>query len=96
MPDLLARFRDHTCKIFENHGIENIGYWIPVDKENGSENTLIYVIRHKSREGAKDSWKAFGADPEWQKAQKASEANGKILAKLQTPSSCPPPTTHPR
>ena len=81
LPDLLKRFRDHTCKLFEKHGMENMGYWVPVDKENGSDTTLIYVLAHKSREAAKASFAAFGADPEWQAARKASEANGKILAK---------------
>ncbi len=81
LPDLLQRFRDHTCKLFEKHGMENIGYWVPVDEENGSQNTLVYVLRHKSREAAKESFAAFGKDPEWQEARKASEANGKILAK---------------
>lgn len=78
---LLARFRDHTCKLFEKHGMGNVGYWVPVDKENGSETTLIYVLEHKSREAAKESFKAFGADPEWQAARKASEEGGKILSK---------------
>ncbi len=81
LPDLLKRFREHTCKLFEKHGITNIGYWVPVDKENGAENTLIYIISHKSRDAAKESWKAFQADPDWKAAAKASEANGKILAK---------------
>jgi len=78
---LLARFRDHTCKLFEKHGMGNIGYWVPVDEENGSKTTLIYVLEHKSREAAKASFKAFGADPEWKAAAKASEEGGKILAK---------------
>ncbi len=81
LPDLLARFRDHTCKLFEKHGIENIGYWVPVDVENGSETTLYYILAHKSRDAAKASFAAFGKDPDWQKARAASEANGKILAK---------------
>ncbi len=81
LPDLLTRFREHTCSLFEKHGIQNIGYWVPVDKENGAETTLIYVIAHKSRDAAKASWTAFGKDPEWQAVAKASEANGKILAK---------------
>lgn len=78
---LLTRFRDHTCGLFEKHGIKNVGYWVPVDEENGSSNTLIYVLEHKSREEAKTNWKAFGTDPEWQAARKASEEGGKILAK---------------
>jgi hypothetical protein len=78
---LLQRFRDHTCKLFEKHGMKNIGYWVPTDEANGSKTTLIYVLEHASREAAKESFKAFGADPEWQAARKASEEGGKILAK---------------
>lgn len=81
LPDLLKRFREHTCEIFTHHNIENIGYWTPIEKADGADNTLVYIIRHASREAAKENWKAFGADPEWKAAQKASEANGKILAK---------------
>lgn len=80
LPDLLKRFREHTCKIFEKHNMTNVGYWVPVEKADGADNTLIYVISHASREAAKENWAAFGKDPEWQAAQKASEANGKILA----------------
>lgn len=78
---LLKRFRDHTCKLFEKHGITNVGYWVPLEKADGADNTLIYVVSHASREAAKENWKAFGADPEWQVARKASEEGGKILAK---------------
>ena len=52
-----------------------------MDPENGSETTLYYVLAHKSREAAKESFAAFGKDPEWQAARAASEANGKILAR---------------
>ena len=65
-----ARFRDHTVKLFEKHGMTNFGYWTPVDKPN----TLIYLLAHKSRDGAKTSFTAFGADSDWQNARKASEA----------------------
>jgi NIPSNAP protein len=77
MPELLARFRDHTCALFERHGMTNIGYWTPVDAKDG--NKLYYVLQHASREVAKASWKSFGADPEWQTAKKASEANGSLV-----------------
>jgi len=81
LPDLLTRFRDHTCSLFERHGMDNIGYWIPMSPEDGSANTLIYLIAHQSREAAQANWKAFQADPEWKKVRAESEANGKILAK---------------
>jgi hypothetical protein len=77
---LHTRFGDHTLRIFERHGMQNIGYWRPMDAPL-SENTMIYIIAHKSREAAKESWSAFGKDPEWQKVSKESEANGRILAK---------------
>jgi len=83
LPDLLARFRDHTMKLFEKHGIINIAYWVPQDSP-AHENTLIYVIAHPSREAAKKNWDEFRNDPEWQKVQKESEANGKIVSKVES------------
>jgi hypothetical protein len=83
LPDLLARFRNHTMGIFEKHGVNNIAYWVPQDAP-AHENTLIYVIAHPSRDAAKQHWKEFGGDPEWQKVQKESEANGKIVSKLES------------
>ena len=63
---LHKRFREHTMKIFEKHGMTNVGYWVPQDSP-AHESTLIYVISHPSREAAKANWAAFSADPEWKK-----------------------------
>lgn len=81
LPDLLKRFREHTTTIFEKHGMKNVAYWAPMDEPQKS-NTLIYILAHPSREAAAANWKAFSADPEWQSVQKASEANGKIVEKV--------------
>ncbi len=81
LDDLHARFRNHTMKLFENHGMSNFGYWVPVDNTN---NTLIYLLGHKDREAAKKSWSAFGADAEWKKVQKESEANGKLVQRVES------------
>jgi hypothetical protein len=78
---LKTRFREHTTKIFEKHGMTNVGYWTFQDEPDKS-NTLIYMISHASREQAKKNWAEFSADPEWQKVQKDSEANGKIVQKV--------------
>lgn len=83
LPDLQARFRNHTLKLFQKHGMKNIGYWVPQDAP-GSQNTLIYIISHESRDAAKKSWAAFVADPEWKKVREASEANGKIVSKVES------------
>lgn len=95
LDDLLARFRDHTCKLFEKHGMTNIAYWVPADEKNGASNTIIYLLAHASRDAAKASWAAFIADPVWHAARDASEANGKIVSKLESiflaPTSYSPP-----
>jgi hypothetical protein len=83
LEDLHRRFREHTMKLFERHGMVNIAYWTPQDPKLAS-NTLIYVLAHKSRQAAADSWAAFIADPEWQRVKAASEANGKILIKIES------------
>ncbi len=78
---LKARFRNHTLRIFQNHGMKNVGYWQPQDAP-ASSNTLIYIISHESRAQAPKNWEAFRADPEWKKVQQASEVNGKLVAKV--------------
>ncbi|MCA9120711.1 MAG: NIPSNAP family protein [Planctomycetaceae bacterium] len=80
LDNLNARFRDHTVGLFKKHGMESVGYWVPTD-EAQSKNTLIYVIKHASRDAAKASWQAFLADPEWKVVAKASQVDGQILAK---------------
>jgi hypothetical protein len=81
LPDLLARFRDHTTRLFEKHGMKNIAYWTPTD-DPLKDKTLIYIIAHPSRDAATANWKAFGADPDWQSVQAKSEANGKLVEKV--------------
>jgi hypothetical protein len=80
---LETRFRDHTVRLFEKHGMTNIGYWTPQDGPL-SENTLIYILAYPSREAAKQSWDAFRADPEWQKALAASEVDGKLTVNVES------------
>jgi NIPSNAP protein len=79
--DLLARFRDHTVKLFERHGIHSVAYWIPVDEPQKSD-TLVYILRHPSREAATANWKSFQDDPEWKSVRDKSEANGKLVEKV--------------
>jgi len=80
---LHARFRNHTTKLFEKHGMTNIGYWTPTD-EPRSQDTLIYVLAHQSRAAAEKSWRAFRTDPDWIKARDASEAAGPIVRKVES------------
>lgn len=77
--DLHARFRDHTMALFTKHGMVNIGYWTPLDNPG---NKLIYILAYPSREAREKSWREFSADPEWQAVQKASEANGRLVLRV--------------
>lgn len=81
LEDLSARFRNNTLRIFAKHGMTNIGYWIPIDNP---ENKLTYILSYPSRQAREDSWKAFGSDPEWQAVAKASEANGRLVTKVES------------
>jgi NIPSNAP len=83
LPALQSRFRDHTIAIFNHHHMTSIGYWVPQDSPQ-KDNTLIYIIAHPSREAAKKNWAEFVADPEWQQVAKASEADGKIVDKIES------------
>ncbi|MFA5908613.1 MAG: NIPSNAP family protein [Vicinamibacterales bacterium] len=81
LPLLQKRFRDHTLRIFEKHGMKNVGYWVPQDAP-ATDNTLIYVISHASRDAAKQSWANFAADPEWKKVSAESQVDGPIVSKV--------------
>jgi hypothetical protein len=78
-----ARFRDHTLKLFEKHGMKSVGYWTPSEGPLVG-TTLIYILEHPSREAARTNWAAFSKDPDWQKAKAASEVNGRIVAKAES------------
>jgi len=81
LPDLNKRFRDHTMRIFNKHGMTSVGYWVPQDAPN-KDNTLVYIISHDSREAAKKNWADFQADPEWKKVAAESQVDGPIVSKV--------------
>jgi hypothetical protein len=78
LDNLHNRFRDHTVALFAKHSMKSLGYWQPLAAE---KNTLIYVLEHDSEAAAKQSWKAFLADPGWQKVSIVSQLDGRILAR---------------
>jgi hypothetical protein len=78
---LVARFRDYTDAIFKRHGMKSVAYWLPTD-EPLKGKTLIYILKHPSREAATSNWKSFHDDPEWIKVSTESEKNGKLVEKV--------------
>ncbi|MDG1026990.1 MAG: NIPSNAP family protein [Gammaproteobacteria bacterium] len=83
LQNLHARFRDHTIRIFGNHGMKVVGFWSPTSEEERGD-TLVYMLEHASQEAANASWEAFGQDPEWAGVSEASNANGRILAAVES------------
>lgn len=77
---LLARFRDHTCRLFEKHGMTNVGYWVPAENP---ERLLIYLLSYPDRAARDAAWEAFLNDAEWKKARADSEADGSLVAGIE-------------
>jgi NIPSNAP len=81
LEDLVARFRNHTTKLFKKHGMTNEGYWLPIDNK---DNKLVYVLSYPNQEAREKSWKVFIEDPKWKKVAAESEKNGKLIAKIES------------
>lgn len=76
---IVDRFRQYTTKLFEKHGMENIGYWTPTDT---SRKELVYILAYPSKAARDTAWKRFGADPAWKAVVAKTEANGKLVQKV--------------
>jgi hypothetical protein len=76
------RFRDHTCTLFQKHGMELVGFWTP--REAKDKDKLVYILAFPSREAAAASWKAFQEDPAWQSVRAESEKDGKVVIKVES------------
>jgi|SRR5579884_1509586 len=83
MDALQARFRNHTMKLFEKHGMTNVAYWVELNPKGGDEK-LYYVLAYPSKEAADKSWAAFKADPDWVKAKSESEKDGPLVKKVES------------
>jgi|HubBroStandDraft_6_1064221.scaffolds.fasta_scaffold149432_3 hypothetical protein len=81
LDNLVARFRDHTDKLFAKHGMKSVAYWTALD-EPVKSSTFFYILEHPSREAAAANWKAFQEDPEWKSVKAKSEENGKLVEKI--------------
>lgn len=83
MDALLTRFRDHTLKLFEKHGMTNVGYWVTQGGDN--ERKLVYILAFPDMAARSAAFKAFGADPDWQKVYAESQKDGiKLAAKVES------------
>jgi hypothetical protein len=81
LPALLARFRDHTTKIWDRLGIRPVGFWTTMVGESES-NALTYLLAWESLAEREAKWAAFKADPEWNRVRAESEKDGPINANI--------------
>ena len=82
MPALLKRFEDHTLKIWERHGIKQIGFWTVLIGDGN--NDLHYLLAWESLAERERVWDKFLADPAWIKARADSEKDGLIIANIKS------------
>ena len=80
LPNLLARFNNHTLRIWERHGIRQAGFWTTLAGK--SNNDLTYMLAWESLAEREEKWPKFMADPEWHKVRAKSEADGMINANV--------------
>jgi hypothetical protein len=80
---LHQRFRDHTNRLFQKHGMQLVGYWTPAEGPE-AENTLIYVLAYESRAARDKAWEAFKNDPDWIKAYEQSHKDGPLVKKVES------------
>ncbi len=76
---LLARFRDHTCRLFEKHGMTNVGYWVPPENPDGM---FVYIRSFPDMRAREKSTASFRKDPEWHEARDKSQEDGKLIKNI--------------
>ena len=61
LPALLARFENHTLKIWDKHGIKQAGFWTVLVGDGNHD--LHYMLAWESLADRETKWNAFQADP---------------------------------
>jgi NIPSNAP len=82
LPDLNKRFDTITLKIWEKHGIKQVGFWTTVF--GPSNQILYYLLEWESLAHREKVWNAFQADPEWHTKRAETEKNGPLVAHLES------------
>ena len=92
--DIISRFENHTTKLFDKHGFNNVGYWTTLKKDstsfadkfifqNNGKEALVYIVSFKDMESRDKSWDNFINDPEWIRVYEESIIDGPIVRKIE-------------
>jgi len=80
LPDLMKRFETVTVRLFEKHGIRQVGFWTVAFGESNQD--LIYILQWESLADREKRFAGFQSDPEWIEARRRSEENGPLVASI--------------
>jgi hypothetical protein len=80
LPDLLNRFEKTTLRLWDKHGIKQVGFWTVAIGESNQD--LVYMLEWTSMADRDARWASFQADPEWIEARRVSEQGGPLLASI--------------
>jgi len=83
MDAVVKRFEHPEAKLFEKYGMPAVLYSTAFEPAE-RQNQFVYVLRHDSREAARQSWEKFRADPEFRAALQASDQGGKAVVKVES------------
>jgi len=82
LPDLLNRFETITLNIWNRHQIRQAGFWTTL--VGPSNQDLLYFLKWESMAEREVKWLSFSTDPEWLEKRAITEANGPIVASIET------------
>src|SRR5574341_1851318 len=80
LPKLHDRFKTHTLKLWEKHGIRQVGFWTPMIGENNQD--LYYIIAWENLAERKQRWGAFMGDPDWIRIKAETEKDGPLYSHI--------------
>ena len=92
--DIISRFENHTTKLFDKHGFNNVGYWTTLKKDsisfadkfifqNDGKEALVYIVSFKDMKKRDESWDNFINDPEWIRVFEESRKDGPIVKEIE-------------
>ena len=92
--NIISRFENHTTKLFDKHGFNNVGYWTSLKRDstsfadkfifqNDGKAALVYIVSFKDMDSRDRSWNKFINDPEWIKVFEESIKDGPIVREIE-------------
>ena len=74
---LISRFQNQTLRIWEKHGIRQVGFWTTLVGESNQQ--LTYMLAWDSIAEREKRWDAFLADPDWIATVAETEKDGQLV-----------------